>query len=320
MNQQHGCFLWIRGDNVKLSRNSRTAVQPGEIAVTSVDLICCPYDSGRRNWRCGLGPKRILQQGAVARIQSGGTGVRLVEIETQVSYETELSLVFEAQRQIAMKVSKAREQGRLPLVLGGNCNTAVGGASGAGGRLGVIWFDAHGEFCTPETTESGFLDGMGLAMMVGRCWRNVLSTVPGFAPIPETATALIGVRDLDLLEGRDLENSAITKLRVEDIRAKGVARAFGPFLEKLAREVDQVYLHVDVDVHDPGEAPANFYNAPGGLRADEVREAIAFIGQHVSIAGGGIGSYDPSFDPEGKTAEIAVGVLESLVAARGTAC
>jgi arginase len=284
--------------------------------MTSVDLICCPYDSGRRNWRCGLGPKRILQQGAVARIQSGGTDVRLVEIETQVSYETEISLVFEAQRQIAMRVAEAREEGRIPLILGGNCNTAVGGASGIGGnRLGVIWFDAHGEFCTPETTESGFLDGMGLAMMVGRCWRNVLSTVPGYAPIPETLTALIGVRDLDPLEGRDLENSAITKLRVEDIRTKGIARAFGPFLEKLARDVDQVYLHIDVDVHDPAEAPANFYNAPGGLRADEVREAIACIGQHVSIAGGGIGSYDPSFDPDGKTAEIVVGVLESLVAA-----
>lgn len=284
--------------------------------MTSVDLICCPYDSGRRNWRCGLGPKRILQQGAVARIQSGGADVRLVEIETQVSYETEISLVFEAQRQIAISVAKAREQGRLPLVLGGNCNTAVGGASGIGGaRLGVIWFDAHGEFCTPETTELGFLDGMGLAMMVGRCWQNVLSTVPGYVPIPETATALIGVRDLDPLEGRDLENSAITKVRVEDIRARGVANTFGLFLEELARDVDQVYLHIDVDVHDPDEAPANFYNAPGGLRADEVREAIAFIGQHVSIAGGGIGSYDPSFDPEGKTAEVAVGVLESLIAA-----
>lgn len=287
--------------------------------MASVDLICCPYDSGRRNWRCGLGPKRILQQGAVARIQSGGTDVRLVEIETQVSYETELSLVFEAQRQIAISVAQAREQGRLPLVLGGNCNTAVGGVSGIGGaRLGIIWFDAHGEFCTPETTESGFLDGMGLAMMVGRCWRHILSTVPGYAPIPEPATALIGVRDLDPLEAMDLANSAITKLRVEDIRTKGVAQSFGPFLEKLAREVDQVYLHIDVDVHDPREAPANFYNAPGGLRADEVRDAIACIGKHVSIAGGGIGSYDPSFDPEGKTAEIAVGVLQSLVAASRT--
>ncbi|MDO8353548.1 MAG: arginase family protein [Aestuariivirga sp.] len=282
----------------------------------AVDLICCPYDSGRRDWRCGLGPKRILQQGAVARIQSAGTDVRLVEIETQVSYETEVSLVFEAQRQIAKSVAMARGLGRFPLVLGGNCNTAVGGVSGIGGaRLGVIWFDAHGEFCTPETTESGFLDGMGLAMMVGRCWRHVLSTVPGYAPIPEAVTALIGARDLDPLEAEDLENSAITKLRVEDIRTKGVGGAFGPFLERLAREVDQVYLHIDADVHDPGEAPANYYNAPGGLRADEVREAIAFIGRHIHVAGGGLGSYDPSFDPDGKTAEIAVGVLESLIAA-----
>ena len=286
--------------------------------MTAVDLICCPYDSGRRDWRCGLGPKRILQQDAVARIQSAGTDVRLVEIETQVSYETEVSLVFEAQRQIAMRVAKAREQGCLPLVLGGNCNTAVGGVSGIGGaRLGVIWFDAHGEFCTPETTESGFLDGMGLAMMVGRCWRQVLSTVPGYAPIPEAVTALIGVRDLDPLEADDLENSAITNLRVQDIRARGVASTFGPFLEKLARQVDQVYLHIDVDVHDPAEAPANYYNAPDGLRADEVREAVAFIGQHIRVAGGGLGSYDPAFDPEGKTAEIAVGVIESLIAASG---
>jgi arginase len=287
--------------------------------MTAVDLICCPYDSGRRDWRCGLGPARILQQDAIARIQSNGTDVRLVEIETRVSYETEVSLVFEAQRQIALSVAKARDRGRFPLVLGGNCNTAVGGVSGIGGaKLGVIWFDAHGEFCTPETTESGFLDGMGLAMMVGRCWRHVLSTVPGYAPIPEAVTALIGARDLDPWEADDMANSAITNLRVEDIRAKGVARTFGPFLEKLARQVDQVYLHIDVDVHDPAEAPANYYNAPGGLRADEVREAVAFIGQHIRVAGGGLGSYDPAFDPEGKTAEIAVSVIESLIAASWT--
>ena len=80
--------------------------------------------------------------------------------------------------------------------------------------------------------------------------------------------------------------------------------------------MDQVYLHIDVDVHDPEEAPANYYNSPSGLRADEVREAIALIGQHIDVAGGGLGSYDPSVDPSGKTAEIAVRVLESLIATR----
>jgi arginase len=287
--------------------------------MAAADLICCPYDGGRRDWRCGLAPKRILQQGAAARIEAGGTNVRIIEIETQVAYESEAALVFEAQRQIAKTVANSCKAGRLPLVLGGNCNIAVGSVSGIGGpRLGVLWFDAHGDFCTPETTESGFLDGMGLAMMVGRCWRHVLSTVPGYAPIPESVTALIGARDLDPWETRDLAASAIADLRVEDIRAKGVRGAFEPFLEKLSREVDQVYLHIDIDVHDPEEVPANHYNAPGGLSSGEVREAIALIGRHIKVAGGGISSYDPSFDPKGKTAEVAIGVLESIIATSRT--
>jgi arginase len=284
--------------------------------MAAVDLIYCPYDSGRRDWRCGRGPTRILQQGAVARIEAAGAEVRLVEIEPGVSYESENALGFDVQRRIAEATANARKAGRLPLVLAGNCNAAVGGASGIGGsRRGVVWFDAHGDFCTPETTDTGFLDGMGLAMMVGRCWRRVLSRMPGFAPVAETATALVGARDLDPAEAEDLAGSAITYLRVEDLRARGVGGAFEPFLERLAREVDQVYLHIDLDVHDPEEVPANRLNVPDGLWASEVREAVTLIGQHVRVAGGGLGSYDPSVDPEGKTAEVAVRLLGALLAA-----
>jgi arginase len=284
--------------------------------MTTVDLICCPYDSGRRDWRCGTAAKRILQQGAFARIEAAGARARVIEIDTEVDYESEGALVFEAQRQIAKSVADARKAGRLPLVLGGNCNTAVGGVSGIGGpRLGVVWFDAHGDFCTPDSTDSGFLDGMGFAMMMGRCWQRILSTVPGYRPIAESAAAHVGGRSLDPWEVEDLANSEITLLRVEDIRKKGVRGAFESFLERLAREADHVYLHIDIDVHDPKEAPANHYNTPDGLSSGEVREAIALIGQHIAIAGGGISSYDPSFDPQGKTAEVAVGVLESLIAA-----
>ena len=99
------------------------------------------------------------------------------------AYPCETSLGFDAQRRIAAAAAVSRDQGRLPIVLGGNCNTAVGGASGVhDGSLGVIWFDAHSDFCTPETTETGvfFFDGMGLAMLAGRCWRGMLSAVPGY--------------------------------------------------------------------------------------------------------------------------------------------
>jgi arginase len=287
--------------------------------MAAVDLICCPYDSGHRDWRCGRGPTRILEQGAVARIEAAGAEVRLVEIEPRVNYESENALGFEVQRRIAEATANARERGRLPLVLAGNCNAAVGGASGIGGsRRGVVWFDAHGDFCTPETTDTGFLDGMGLAMMVGRCWRRALSRMPGYEPIAETATALVGARDLGPAEAEDLADSAITYLRVENVRASTVEGTFEPFLERLAREVDQVYLHIDLDVHDPEEAPANQLNVADGLWASEVREAATLIGQHVRVAGGGLGSYDPSVDPQGKTAEVAVRLLEALLVASGT--
>lgn len=285
--------------------------------MSAVDLIYCPYDAGRRDWRCGYGPTKILEQGAVNRIEATGAEVRLIEIEPKVFYESENTMGFEVQRRIAEAAASARKANRLPLVIAGNCNAAVGGISGIGGgsKRGHIWFDAHGDFCTPETTDSGFLDGMGLAMMVGRCWQRALSHITGYEPIVESATALVGARDLDPEEAKDLASSAITHLRVGDIRENGVEGAFKPFLDKLVQEVEQVYVHIDLDVHDPIDVPANKLNVPDGLWAEEVREAVTLIGQHVRIAGGGLGSYDPSVDPEGKTAEVAVKLLETLLAA-----
>lgn len=287
--------------------------------MSAVDLIVCPYDLGRRNWRCGRGPGRILESGAISRLTADGHDVRLVEIETEVGYESESELVFEAQRQIATCVAGACKAERLPLVLGGNCNTAVGGISGIGGEArGVVWFDAHGDFCTPETSDTGFIDGMGLAMTVGRGWHNALSTIPGYRPVAETATVLVGARDLDTWEAEDLAASAITRLSVRHIRTSSAAGAFEPLLEKLATRVDRVYLHVDIDVHDPAAVPANYYNSPDGLFADEVLQAISVIGQHIQIAGAGIASYDPAFDGDGRTAEVAVGVLQELARAGQT--
>jgi arginase len=233
-----------------------------------------------------------------------------------VDYETDSGLVFEAQRQIAQCAARSRNAGHFPLILGGNCNTAVGGIGGAGaGGCGLIWFDAHGDFNTPENTATGFLDGMGLAMAVGRCWRHVLSTVPGFSPIPEELTAIVGARDLDPWEAEELAASAISRMGVEDIRKTKIGVGFDAFISRLKNDVDRVYLHIDIDVLDPVDAPANHYNAPGGLSIDELLGAIAFIGDQIPRAGGGIASYDPACDGDGRTAKAAVQVVEALIAA-----
>ena len=156
-------------------------------------------------------------------------------------------------------------------------------------------------------------------MLAGRCWTHVLATMPGFAAIPESSIALIGARDLDPLEERALANSAIADVPVGSIRKLGVRAAFEPVLERLAHVVDRVYLHVDLDVLDPAGHAVNRYDVPGGLGLDEVLDAIALIGRHIPLAGGGLASYDPSVDPKGQTAEAAIAVLQAMIAARRTA-
>ncbi len=289
--------------------------QNADQAMTEIELIVCPYDSGKRDWRCGAGPRRILDDALRPALDTASIGFHLTEIEPQSAYPCEASLGFDAQRRIANTAIDARKEGRLPIILGGNCNTAVGGVSGSGeGRMGLVWFDAHSDFCTPETTETGFFDGMGMAMIAGRCWHGMLSTVPGYEPIPEDLMAIVGARGLSVHEARDLDHSEVTQISVEAVRNDGVAGALGDFVARLSDNVDAVYLHIDLDVLDPDIAPANHYNQPNGLTPAEVADAIAFIGGRFKIAGAGFASYDPDVDPAGTTAEVAADLIRVLCA------
>lgn len=119
-------------------------------------------------------------------------------VESQSSLLAEVATAFELDRLIATETRLAVEAGEFPLVLSGNCNSSVGTISGAGiGNLRVVWFDAHADFNTPKTTTTGFLDGMGLAIAVGRCWSGLASSIPGFSPLPEANVVLVGIRSTE---------------------------------------------------------------------------------------------------------------------------
>src|SRR5262249_50325204 len=143
--------------------------------------------------------------------QAGHLVGRNVIIEPSGGRVAEIRTAFDLMRALAVAVRDARQRGFFPLVLAGNCNTCLGTVAGLGDGRGtaVLWFDAHGDFNTPETTTSAFLDGMALATLNGRCWSQLARTVPDFTPVSERTTCLVGARDLDPLEAEAISNSAL---------------------------------------------------------------------------------------------------------------
>jgi arginase len=200
-------------------------------------------------------------------------------------------------RLLAECVGSAVGDNRFPLVLAGNCNSCVGTLAGMGAsRAGIVWFDAHGDFNTPETTQTGFLDGMGLAMATGRCWRALLNTIPGFVPVPDNRIVHVGSRDLDIAERQMLEHAGIPMVTPASTGSSDIHDALKTALSDLKDRVDRIYLHIDMDVLDTDQGRPNRLAVPGGLPVERVEEAIGMIRAHVSLGGCGICSYDPTYD------------------------
>ncbi len=275
-----------------------------------IQLLSVPYDSGHRGVRMGAGPEHLLHAGMDDRLRQAGHTVKVGRVEAPLADPPgEISTAFALNVNLAKQVRRARDHRHLPIVLAGNCITAVGTWGGLGtDNTGVVWFDSHGDFNTPETTIGGFLDGMALATATGRCWPELAMGVPGFQPVPEAAVLLLGTRDLDPLEADLLEGSAVTLLSPELVRD-----ALEPALDALATRVDSVYLHIDLDVLDPSQGRANAFAAPNGLMLEETTAILRRIGGQFTVAAAAFTAYDPAHDPAGDVSRAAFTLVETVV-------
>jgi len=277
-----------------------------------IQIIIAPYDSGYRDWRMGRGPQYILEHGLRNALVQRGYNLASESIE--VNLVTENATAFAVCRALSERVKVARETNAFPLLLTGNCGHALGTVAGLDTqKTGIVWFDAHGEFNTPDTTLSGFLDGMGLTTITGRCWQALAATVPGFKPVPDNHIVLVGVRDLDSEERTLLENSSVVRVSAAHVRDVGIQTAVVPQLERLRQDVEQVYVHLDLDALDPSEAQANPFPAPHGLTVAEVKQAIEAVKARFRIAGTGLASYDPTCDADKRALKAALELLGTLI-------
>ncbi|HEX6559320.1 MAG TPA: arginase family protein, partial [Longimicrobiales bacterium] len=159
-----------------------------------ISLIVVPYDSGQRAYRMGRGPEHLLSGGLADHLRAAGHSVRSTVFETAGD---EVTSAFDLAGQISKSTRSAEADGAFPIILAGNCISSLGGLAGFAMRTGLLWLDAHADFNTPETSPSGFLDGMALAVITGRCLGRQAATVPGFEPLADERIVMLGVRSID---------------------------------------------------------------------------------------------------------------------------
>ena len=222
---------------------------------------------------------------------------------------------------IAATVAGAIRSGAAPVVTGGSCVSlpgVLGGLQqgyGPTARIGLIWFDAHGDFNTPKTSQSQMLGGMPVAVSAGLCyptWREAAGLV---APIPTDRIVMVDVRNLDPAERTLIEATDIRIVAVPDRTAE--TSPFAAAVADLAATVDHIYLHVDADVLDARYQPNHPTVEPDGPSLEDVNAALDAVLATGKVRAFGVVAVNPN-GPDGPTSLASgMAMIESAVATWG---
>lgn len=212
-------------------------------------------------------------------------------------------------------------EGLVNLGLYNNCSSLMGMLGGlrhaaeSPRRVGLVWIDAHGDYNTPETTLSGMLGGMPVAIAAGDALHRMRKQAWLDEPIDKSDIVMVGVRDTDAAEQERIEQDQIAQLSVDDIRE--LNQRFHAELTRLTANTDVVYVHVDLDVLDPSVVPGHPLTVPGGPTGEELGAAIEAMFRYPKTEALGLASYPHRDDP----GQVTLQAIRELVAGavRGTA-
>ena len=265
-----------------------------------VALVKMPY-IGERNAAERSGGPDYLEQGGIQKLLDGrGCQTRPVSTvalnaEEQRAYG-EWNRLGLANAELAKIIAGERRNGHLPVGLLANCSSLLGmlsglqhsGANAKPLRVGLLFIDAHGDFNTPETTLSGMLGGMPVAVAAGMCLTR-LRLKTGLDPaLPQRHIVEACVRDTDPLEQDLLDRSEVRQLSVDDIRTR--SENLHREMKRLSDSTDVIYIHVDMDVLDPREVPGHPLTVSGGPTSAELAAALAEIFKCEKAAAFGVAS------------------------------
>ena len=290
-----------------------------------VGVVKNPYHGGRNVPELDLSPDYV-QAGGLARLLEEWGALHDQPVPTvrltpeQAEEYGERNRLGMANGHLADRVAEYYADDRLSVVLGANCNSILGvlgglqqATDGSRRRVGLFFIDAHGDFNTPETSLSGMLGGMPVAVSAGHALHRLRLQSGLEEPLPIDQIVWGGVRDLDPLEEERFEEYGVHQVSVDDMR--NVSPHFREQMRRLADRVDVIYVHVDMDVLDPAEVPGHDLNVPGGPTSEELGEAIRAVFRDVEKAAaiGVVSTPAGSLDPRGVSRRAALTLIEGAV-------
>jgi len=298
----------------------------------SIDVIGVPVDLGAGRRGVDMGPSAIRVADLEARLESLGHRVQdLGDIDVTIPETSKIGegkLKYKASilkmcDDLRKMVQASLDKNRVPLVLGGDHSIAIGSIAGTslhaaaeGENIGVIWFDAHGDANTPETTPSGNIHGMSLAVSLGRGDADLVN-LGGRAPkVLARNTVLIGLRDTDPGERTILKETAVTVYTMRDLDERGMRDVVDEAIRIASDGTAGVHLSFDMDVVDPEDAPGTGTPVWGGITYREAHLAMEMLSDRAEIVAIDLVEVNPVLDTQNMTGVLAAELAQGLLGKR----
>lgn len=289
-----------------------------------LSLIGVALDLGAGTPGVSLGPEAMRFAGVVKRLENIGyevkdegdiRAVRSKDSSTPGTNLKNLGEVTRVNQLLCDQVSKAMDDGRFPLVMGGDHSIAIGTIAGVlqhKKNLGVIWFDAHGDINTDETSPSGNIHGMPVAVALGM-GHEKLTSIGGDVKLDAKNIVFVGCRDLDAGERKVLKDLGITVFTMHEIDRMGMPAVMEKAIEIASNGTDGIHVSFDMDCMDPVHAVGTGTRVPGGMTYRESHLALEMISLSEKIVSAEFVEVNPIIDVKNQTAIIAVELIGSLL-------
>jgi arginase len=294
-----------------------------------ITFIGVPLDLGAGRRGVDMGPSAIRSAGIHKCVRDLGYDVEDagdIEVsiqETQDAGDPRLKFLKEIRttcETLRDRVTAVLKKGRMPVVLGGDHSIAMGTIAGVSrfhrereGKVGLIWFDAHGDMNTPETSPSGNIHGMPLAAVLGIGEKSLVELGGAVPMVDGSRAAVVGLRDVDPAERENLKDSGIGAFTMRDIDERGMRTVMEEAIKRATSGTEGIHVSFDLDGMDPDFAPGVGTPSPGGISFREAHLAMEMLADTEMVISAELVEVNPILDQSNRTASLAVNLLASLL-------